>query len=101
MKRQNVVGLVVLLVLGVTLTAPAEPRLSWGLQVAPEGSLPLGGSTAYYSIGPGARLAVDLGLPGFRLLTPFIDLGYLLLPVKTAGPAPAYLSLIRTGAGGI
>jgi tetratricopeptide (TPR) repeat protein len=96
-----VVGLFFLLLLGVTPPAPSEPRVTWGLQVAPEFSLPMGGSADYYPMGAGGRLAVAVGLPSFHLVTPFLDLGYWLLPVKAAEESGVNLSLIRTGAGGI
>jgi hypothetical protein len=101
MSTRIVVGLCFLLSLHVTTSAPADSSLTWGLQVAPEFSIPMGGSADYYPIGAGARLAVALGLPAFKLVTPFLDLGYLFLPVLAAEENGANLSLIRGGAGGI
>ena len=100
MNARIVVGLCFLL-LGVASPAPSEAPVTLGLQAAPEFSLPMGDSSDYYSLGGGGRLGVAVGFPNFHLVTPFLDLGYLLLPVKAAEESGVNLSLIRGGAGGI
>ena len=97
MNARMVAGLLCLLSLGLSVPAVGEMPVTLGLQVTPEVSLPIGDSADYFTPGGGARLAVDVGLPTFPLITPFVDLGYLFLPIKTAG---ANLSVLQFGAGG-
>jgi tetratricopeptide (TPR) repeat protein len=100
MRARIGIGLCFLLSLAAASPAPSESSVTWGLQAAPEFSIPMGNSAEYYQLGAGARLAVALGLPVFPLVTPFLDLGYLFLPVLAAEESGASLSLIRAGAGG-
>jgi hypothetical protein len=58
----------------------------------------MGDSADYFTPGGGVRLAVDVGIPTFPLITPFVDLGYLFLPIQAAG---ANLSVLQFGAGGV
>jgi tetratricopeptide (TPR) repeat protein len=97
MKMRIVVGLVSLF-LACSVSSFSEIPITVGLQITPEASLPLGDSATYFTLGGGARLAGAVGLSGFKLITPILDLGYLYLPVRAAG---ANLSVLQFGAGGI
>jgi hypothetical protein len=87
-----------LLLFGFPWLAFGESPVTLGLQATPELSLPMGESATYFALGGGARLAGAVGLPGIRLVTPLVDIGYLFLPVQSAG---ANLSVLQFGAGAL
>ncbi len=96
MQKGRILITAIVLMCGVLLTAPAEEREFFSLNVSPGLTIPVGANSSLYKLGGGAMLTGDFSMPFFQPLRFTADIGYNLIPINNGVDS---LSVVSFGAG--